>query len=107
MALVTGAALRAARPGRPGWGRRGYDPAQVDAFLARAADSLDALADGRVPGVTADEVQAVVFRKPGLGRGRGYDEDEVDALLDAVEATLRGDSGGRGLPELNGRPLTE
>ncbi|MGZ4537611.1 MAG: DivIVA domain-containing protein [Blastococcus sp.] len=107
MPQVTGAALRATRLGRPGWGRRGYDPAQVDAFLARAADALEAPADGRVAGVTADEVCSVVFTKPGLGRGRGYDEDEVDALLDAVEATLRGGSGARGVPELNGRPLTE
>ncbi|HEV7211497.1 MAG TPA: DivIVA domain-containing protein [Blastococcus sp.] len=58
-------------------------------------------------GLTADEVQAVVFPKPGRGQGRGYDEDEVDTLLDAVEATLRGGSGVRGVPELNGRPLPE
>ena len=104
MPPVTGAAVRALQLGRPGWGRRGYDPEQVDAFLARAADALDSLADGRVPGVTADEVHAVVFTKPGFGRPRGYDEDEVDDLLDAVETTLRG---GSGVPELNGRPLTE
>jgi DivIVA domain-containing protein len=77
------------------------------AFLGRAAESLDALADGRVPGLTADDVHSVVFTKPSVGRGRGYDEDEVDALLDAVEATLRGGSGTTGVPELNRRPLTE
>jgi DivIVA domain-containing protein len=107
MPPVTGAALRAVQLSRPGWGRRGYDVEQVDAFLARAADALDALADGRTPGVTADDVHGVVFTKPGFGRGRGYDEDDVDALLDAVESTLRGGSGARGVPELNGRPLTE
>ncbi len=108
MPAVTGAALRATRLGRPGWGRRGYDIAQVDAFLARAADALDALAAGGVPDVTPDDVRAAVFAKPGLGRGRGYDEDEVDALLDAVEATLRGGPrDGRGGILLNGRPLGE
>ena len=107
MPPLTATDLRAAQLSRPGWGRRGYDPDQVDALLARAADALDALADGRVPGTSADEVHAVVFSKPGFGRGKGYDEDEVDALLDAVEATLRGGSGARAVPELNGRPLTE
>ena len=106
MAPLTGAALRAAQLRRPGWGRRGYEMEQVDAFRARAAEALDALADGRTPGLSADEVHTVVFTKPGLGRGRGYDEDEVDALLDAVENTLRGGSGASGVTELNGRPLT-
>jgi DivIVA domain-containing protein len=104
MAAVTGAALRAAQPGRPGWGKRGYDVHQVDAFLGRAADALDSLVAGGLPGLTADDVHDVVFTKPRLGRGRGYDEHEVDALLDAVEAALRGDRGG---VELNGRPLGE
>jgi DivIVA domain-containing protein len=107
MPPLTATDLRAAQLGRPGWGRRGYDPDQVDAFLARAADALDALADGRVAVVTPDEVHSVLFGKPGLGRGKGYDEDEVDALLDSLESTLRGGSGARAVPELNGRPLTE
>jgi DivIVA domain-containing protein len=104
-APMTGAALRAVQLGRPGWGRRGYDIEQVDAFLSRVADALDALAGGRAPGVTPAEVHQVVFTKPGLGRGRGYDEDQVDALLDAVEAALRG-APATGI-ELNGRPLGE
>jgi DivIVA domain-containing protein len=106
MPPITGATLRAVQLGRPGWGRKGYDIEQVDAFLSRAADALDALAGGRIPGVTADDVHQVVFAKPGLGRGRGYDEDQVDTLLDAVEAALRGDPGASAVPELNGRPLT-
>ena len=108
MPQLTGAAVRAARIGSPGWGKRGYDCAEVDAFLARAADALDALAAGRPPVVTADQVATVVFRKPRVGRGRGYDQDEVDDLLDGVEASLRGTLGGwPGVAELNGQPLTE
>ena len=108
MPPITGRALRAARIGTPGWGKRGYDRAEVDAFLARAADALDALAAGRAPGVTPDQVHSVIFHKPRVGRGRGYDEDAVDGLLDGVEAALRGTLGsGQGVPELNGQPLTE
>ena len=107
MPELTGAALRAAQFRRPGLGRRGYDPEQVDAFLARAAEALDALAQGRAPAVTADDVHSVIFPKPGFGRGRGYDEDQVDAFLDAVEAALRGDPDVGGVIELNGRPLGE
>ena len=102
MSALTGADLRTVQLGRPGWGKRGYSPAEVDTFLARAAEALDAVAAGRAPGVTPDEVHTVVFRKPPIGK-RGYDEDAVDALLDRVEAALRG-----GTPvgiELNGRPL--
>jgi DivIVA domain-containing protein len=39
--------------------------------------------------MTPDEVHNVAFTKPPIGR-RGYDEEEVDALLDLVETTLRG-----------------
>jgi len=102
MGRVTGASLRGATIGRPGLGRRGYRPADVDDFLARAADALDARALGRPADLSADDVHAVVFRKPRLGEGRGYSEDEVDALLDAVELALRGGSGGI---ELNGHLL--
>jgi DivIVA domain-containing protein len=73
-------------------------------FLARAADALDARAAGRMPDVTADDVHTVVFTKPPLTRGRGYDEDAVDALLHEVEAVLRG--GPAVGVEQNGRPLT-
>jgi DivIVA domain-containing protein len=72
-------------------------PAEVDAFLARVADALDALAAGRTPDVTADDVHTVAFTEPPLTHGRGYDEDAVDALLDQVEALLR--DGGRRGPE--------
>ena len=38
--------------------------------------------------LTAEEVHTVAFSKPALFK-RGYNEDEVDALLERVEATLR------------------
>ena len=103
MARLTGAELRATTIGRPPLGRRGYRPEEVDDFLARAADALDARAAGRVPALSADDVHAVVFSKPGFRAGRGYDEDQVDDLLEAVEATLRG-TATQGI-ELNGQPL--
>ncbi|NEK84606.1 DivIVA domain-containing protein [Blastococcus saxobsidens] len=87
--MITADELRAAQLGRPPLGRRGYAPDEVDAFLARAAEALTALALRRPPQLTADEVRSIVFRKPGLGRGRGYDEDQVDELLDRIEHTLR------------------
>jgi DivIVA domain-containing protein len=67
-------------------------------------EALDALASGRAPDVTSDDVHTVVFAKPPMGR-RGYDEDAVDALLDQVESALRG-APATGI-ELNGRPLGE
>jgi DivIVA domain-containing protein len=39
--------------------------------------------------MTPDDVHSVAFRKPPIGK-RGYDEVQVDALLDRIEATLRG-----------------
>jgi DivIVA domain-containing protein len=102
---MTSAELHAVTIGGPGWGRKGYRPEEVDAFLARAAEALDALAADRTPSLTADEVHDVVFAKAGWGRGRGYDEDQVDDLLDAVESALRGDPAPSRGAELNGRPL--
>jgi DivIVA domain-containing protein len=92
-APITADELRAVQVGRPSWGKRGYSTEEVDAFLARAVDALTSLALRRAPRLAADEVHDVVFRKPPFGRGRGYDEDQVDALLDRIEATLRSASG--------------
>ena len=89
MPRITAADVRAVTIGRPPLGRRGYDPAEVDEFLARAAGALDAVATGRPPGLTAQDVHSVVFAKPSFRAGRGYDEDQVDELLDAIEAALR------------------
>jgi DivIVA domain-containing protein len=38
--------------------------------------------------LTPADVHNVVFKKPPIGK-RGYDEDEVDAFLDVVEAEWR------------------
>ncbi|KUI03116.1 hypothetical protein AU188_06395 [Mycobacterium sp. IS-3022] len=38
--------------------------------------------------LTAEQVHDVAFSKPPVFK-RGYDEDEVDAFLERVEATLR------------------
>jgi DivIVA domain-containing protein len=103
MAGLTAAQLRATELGRPPIGRRGYRPEEVDEFLARAAEALEARAAGRVPAMTPDDVHDVVFGKPGFRAGRGYDEDQVDQLLDAVEAALRG-TAAQGI-ELNGQPF--
>lgn len=89
MAGITADELRAVHLGRPPWRRRGYARDEVDGFLARAAEALTALAFRRRPRLTPDEVHDVVFRKAPLGRGRGYDEDQVDELLDRIEQTFR------------------
>ncbi len=39
--------------------------------------------------MTPDEVRNTRFRKPPIGK-RGYDEEDVDALLDRIESSLRG-----------------
>ena len=48
--------------------------------------------------LTAEEVHTVAFSKPALFK-RGYNEDEVDAFLEAVEATLRDPSAVRALTQ--------
>ena len=74
---------------------RGYRCADVDAFLDRCAAALGTRA-AEIPelrgrgglsrgGLTADEVAHHTFPIA----FRGYALDEVDALLDCVEAALR------------------
>jgi DivIVA domain-containing protein len=43
-------------------------------------------------GLTPEQVRNVAFSKPPIG-GRGYNEDEVDAFLDRVEAALQDPTG--------------
>lgn len=58
---------------------RGYRVAEVDRFAAKIADYLE---DG--PDMTAREVRTVQFD----AQFGGYDEDEVDALLDTVVSLM-------------------
>lgn len=103
MAGLTAADVRAVVFSRPGFGKRGYAPAEVDDFLDRAAAALDAVAAGGQPTMTAADVHDVVFRKPPVGQ-RGYREDAVDDFLDRLAAALGG-SGGGAPTMLNGQPL--
>lgn len=71
---------RVTRPRKQRFRRRsllttGYAPGQVDVFLDRIAAYLD----GRA-GLTPLDVRDVAFAR----EIRGYDEDQVDAFLDAV-----------------------
>jgi DivIVA domain-containing protein len=47
---------------------------------------------GATPPLSPQDVRNVAFSKPPIGK-RGYNEDEVDAFLDRVEAALRNPSG--------------
>jgi len=67
----------------------------------RIADLERQLAQPRVAGdpavttagcLTPEQVRSVAFAKPPIGK-RGYNEDEVDAFLDRVEAALRDPTG--------------
>ena len=49
-------------------------------------------------GLTPELVHNVAFAKPPIGK-RGYNEDQVDAFLDHIEAALRDPSGGSLSPE--------
>ena len=90
-------------------GRPGYNMADVDAFLRRLEYQVDVLTEnndalramleqvrrgGRRPGgiaapvlrLTVDDVRRVVFKTTRLRPG--YDEEEVDAFLDRVQAGI-------------------
>lgn len=62
----------------------GYDRAEVDAFLARAAANLD----GR-GGMTSTEVRNTRFSTTSGLLGKGYQVQAVDELLDDLEQELR------------------
>lgn len=61
---------------RRGFFATGYRRSQVDAFLDRVSDMFER----RELGLKPAEVRDVVFHS----QWRGYDEDQVDALLDGV-----------------------
>jgi DivIVA domain-containing protein len=65
----------------PRFGRRGYDPAEVDAFVALVAACVDGAPDGDA--ITAGDVRAMVFHSAPKGQ-KGYAADEVDDWLQQV-----------------------
>lgn len=81
------AALRAAMPEVTQRGP-GYVREDVDAFVERAARSLDDLRRGATPELGPRDVRAARFREA-RWRAERYDQDAVDTLLDQVEASLR------------------
>ena len=92
---LTSQDVRARRFAVTRW-RRGYERADVDALLARAAAALDALEAGRTPSppLTGEEVRSTTFGTAGLREG--YDEGEVDDFLDTLAADLDAASARRG-----------
>lgn len=83
----------------PRFGARGYQADQVDEFLDRVRAELEHRqngtrplpAGGNGPGpaplLTPDDVHRMRFTQSSVGR-RGYHEEEVDAFLDLVAASL-------------------
>ncbi len=71
------------------------DPEKRIADLERQVAELRAAGEGRL---TPEQVRNVAFSKPPLGQ-RGYNEDEVDAFLDRVEAALQDPTGRMLTPE--------
>ncbi|WP_310796085.1 DivIVA domain-containing protein [Herbiconiux gentiana] len=70
--------------------REGYDIEEVDAMLARVAETLTAYEEGRAaPGqvLTGDEVVHQRFSQTKFRAG--YDQDQVDDFLDRVAVALR------------------
>ncbi len=65
-----------APPSRFSLVRHGYDVGEVEAFLSTVEQK------------TAEEVRTVLFNSSSR-RQQGYDEDEVDRHLDAIEAEKR------------------
>lgn len=84
---LTSQDVRARRFAVTRW-RRGYERADVDALLARAAAVLDELAAGGTPSppLTGEEVRSTTFGTTGLREG--YDEREVDEFLETLAADL-------------------
>ena len=70
--------------------REGYDSDEVDAFLARCAESIGHLEGGPAPAYPVSSDDVVQARFAPTKFRTGYDQDEVDDLLDRVAVTLRG-----------------
>jgi DivIVA domain-containing protein len=67
----------------------GYDKKQVDEFMARAADTLD----GSGMPLSVEQLQGVDFERA-KGLRRGYQVDDVDAMIARVTAELHRRSAG-------------
>jgi len=67
----------------------GYDKKQVDEFIARAADTLD----GSGMPLSVEQLQGVDFERA-KGLRRGYQVDDVDAMIARVTAELHRRSAG-------------
>jgi DivIVA domain-containing protein len=74
--------------------RPGYDPGEVDAFLAAVRETLLGI---REPSLTTDDIRNKQFSTTRLRPG--YDQEEVDAFLDAAELRLA--SSPPGQPQYN------
>jgi DivIVA domain-containing protein len=61
--------------------------AEVDAFLDRAARALDERRNGQPQSLTPDDVLAARFHT--TTSREGYDQDEIDDLLDEVVEALK------------------
>jgi DivIVA domain-containing protein len=105
---LTAEQVHQVRFNQPEPGRPGYDGHEVDVFLDLVADTLrstpqrqQAVAPAQGAHATSTklkpalqlspaDVRGVRFHKPRPGN-RGYHEGEIDAFLDRIEATLRGE----------------
>jgi DivIVA domain-containing protein len=90
---LTGAEVRGAVFAQPPMGKHGYDSREVDEFMERIAATLDGFGS-----LTADEVHNVIFKTASGWRERGYDQEEVDAMLDIAASILRRRAEGGGSP---------
>lgn len=82
---------------RSGTFRRGYDVAQVEAFLREGERALRS----DPPTMAPYEVQDARFR--GVRWGKGYEMRAVDERMEELHAALRERHGDRGVSSLRGR----
>lgn len=68
--------------GKPGFGKRGYNEDEVDAFLDLIAGALS----GK-NALTPDDIHDVEFSRPARGM-RAYNQAQVDSFLDDAEEAL-------------------
>ncbi|MET7769747.1 DivIVA domain-containing protein [Nocardia sp. NPDC005366] len=103
----------------PRFGERGYQADQVDEFLDRVHVELEyrqrgirptpagGSGSGPAPLLTPDDVRRMRFTRAPVGH-RGYHEEEVDAFLDLVAATLvHGGPGSLTIPDVRAVQFTD